>query len=183
MAKSKRKSTDAQKRVLLLSCNYEVLNFVSDVRAILMLTREKVDVISHWDDHTFNTPNVKLPIPSIIRLRSPIRRKHGPVRYHRIVVFRRDGWRCQYCGVTVSKRDATIDHVNPQCKGGRTNYKNCVTACRACNHKKAFKTPEEVGMALMSKLEMPNVLHLYNIDVRHGWHPSWDDFIGHLKST
>lgn len=180
MAKSKRKFTDAQKRVLLLSSNYEVLNFVSDIRAVLMQARNKVDVISCWDE-SVNTPSTNIRIPAAIRLRSPIKRRSGPVRYHRVVVFRRDNWTCQYCGKSLSKRDATIDHVLPQSRGGLTNYKNCVTACHGCNHMKAFKLPDEAGLVLRTKPELPNVLHLYNIDVNRGWHESWDDFLGHLR--
>ena len=45
----------------------------------------------------------------------------------------RDGYTCVYCG---SEDNLTIDHVIPQCKGGKTNSSNCVTACRSCNQAK-----------------------------------------------
>lgn len=183
MAKSKKIWKDGCKRALLLSVNYEVLNFVTDWRAVVMTLKGRAEVISTWDDRSFSTPTCKISTPATIRLCEPIRRKNGPVRYHRVVVFRRDGWLCQYCGRQLSRRDATIDHVIPQSKGGKTNYKNCVTACKKCNHTKAFKTPEEAGMVLRTKPSTPNILHLYNVDRRGGWHPEWDAYLGHLKET
>lgn len=182
MAKSKRTWKDSNKRALLLSMNFEVLNFVTDWRAVLMTLKGRAEVISTWDDRSFSTPTCNLETPATIRLKEPIRRKNGPVRYHRIVVFRRDNWTCQYCDRVLGRRDATIDHVLPLCQGGPTNYKNCVTACRRCNHNKAFKTPEEAGMLLKRKPITPNILHLYNIDVdSNGWHPDWENFLGYLK--
>jgi len=52
-------------------------------------------------------------------------------------IFRRDGWKCQYCGVDASSdfeifylANLNIDHMNP--KGGDDDS-NLVTACRQCN--------------------------------------------------
>jgi len=36
----------------------------------------------------------------------------------RLVLFERDNWICQYCGETVSRDNATLDHYIPQRKGG-----------------------------------------------------------------
>lgn len=180
MSKSKKNWKDGNKRTLLLNVNYEVLNFVTDWRAVLMLVKGRADVVSTWDDKSFSTPTCDITTPATLRLREPIRRKNGPVRYHKIVVFRRDNWLCQYCSRPLSKRDATIDHVIPLCQGGLTNYKNCVTSCKKCNHTKAFKTPDEAGMALMTKPSTPNILHLYNVSRKNGWHPEWDSYLGYM---
>ena len=45
----------------------------------------------------------------------------------------------------------TIDHVNPRCKGGEFTWENVVSACKACNHRKAARTPQEAGMRLRNK--------------------------------
>lgn len=180
MAKAKHTWHPGHKKVLLLSANYEVLNFITDLRAILMFLKDRAEVLASWDEK-YPTSSTPIQIPSVLRLKKLHRRKNGPVRYHRVVVFRRDGWTCQYCARPVSRRDATIDHVVPQSQGGMTNYRNCVTACRPCNHRKAFKTPEEAGMALRKRPENPNILHVYNVDPDDGWHRGWDDYIGYLR--
>lgn len=58
----------------------------------------------------------------------------------RFDVFKRDGFRCRYCGRSVD--DGVIlhaDHVIPQSKGGPTTLENLVTACFECNIGKSNK--------------------------------------------
>lgn len=51
---------------------------------------------------------------------------------HRIrrAVYERDEYRCQRCGTCV---DLTLDHVQPECRGGQTTIENLQTLCRPCN--------------------------------------------------
>ena len=46
---------------------------------------------------------------------------------------------CQYCAEIFDKKDLTLDHVIPKSKKGPSNWENVVTACKACNLKKANK--------------------------------------------
>lgn len=58
----------------------------------------------------------------------------------RFDVFKRDGFRCRYCGAAAE--DGAVlhaDHVIPQSKGGPTTLENLVTACFACNIGKSDK--------------------------------------------
>jgi 5-methylcytosine-specific restriction endonuclease McrA len=69
---------------------------------------------------------------------------HGPVprpdeslpaaRANRI--FRRDGFRCVYCGLVFPGAELTVDHVQPRVKRGDHSAGNLVTACAACNARK-----------------------------------------------
>lgn len=78
----------------------------------------------------------------------------------RELVWKRDEYRCRYCGRTVVPPDyraaarvnghpqmksntATVDHVIPVSRGGQRNMTNLVTACRACNQDKADLTLRE----------------------------------------
>lgn len=45
----------------------------------------------------------------------------------------RDGWTCAYCGRTLTKDTATIEHFTPLSKGGADNLSNMLLACRAHN--------------------------------------------------
>jgi hypothetical protein len=51
----------------------------------------------------------------------------------------RAGGRCQYCLMHESLQGATfhVEHIIPQCKGGRSDLANLVLACPGCNLHKA----------------------------------------------
>lgn len=72
----------------------------------------------------------------------PLGRDNGPL-------FRRDQNTCAYCGETFSRAVLTRDHIMPRARGGKDSFMNVVTACRACNERKACRTPEEAGMPLL----------------------------------
>jgi 5-methylcytosine-specific restriction endonuclease McrA len=53
-------------------------------------------------------------------------------------VFKRDHFKCQYCGLDGLQRFEnwlilTIDHVHPHARGGARHMDNLVTACQPCN--------------------------------------------------
>lgn len=52
----------------------------------------------------------------------------------RAQVYKRDDYKCVYCGAT---EDLTIDHKKPLGKGGKNKKDNMVTACADCNGQKA----------------------------------------------
>jgi hypothetical protein len=51
----------------------------------------------------------------------------------RFQVFKRDNFRCQYCGRSSSEVILELDHVVPKSKGGIDDFDNYITSCRACN--------------------------------------------------
>ena len=52
-------------------------------------------------------------------------------------IFRRDEYRCVYCGLTFEERELTLDHVQPRMRGGDQSDGNIVTCCTICNTSKA----------------------------------------------
>jgi hypothetical protein len=63
-----------------------------------------------------------------------------PEELSRTVRARADG-RCQYCLMHESLQGATfhIEHIIPQCQGGRSDLENLVLACPGCNLHKASR--------------------------------------------
>lgn len=51
----------------------------------------------------------------------------------RFEVFRRDNFRCTYCGASGSGVELHADHVVPRAKGGADTLDNLTTACQQCN--------------------------------------------------
>ncbi len=63
-------------------------------------------------------------------------------------LFARDRNVCAYCGGEFHEEELTREHVIPFAQNGKDHWMNVVTACRACNHRKANRTPAEAGMRL-----------------------------------
>lgn len=57
----------------------------------------------------------------------------------RFEVFKRDGFKCQYCGRMAPDVILEVDHVNPVANGGENDILNLVTSCRDCNRGKGKK--------------------------------------------
>lgn len=61
----------------------------------------------------------------------------------RYEVFRRDAFKCQYCGRSAPDVVLEIDHINPVSKGGENGILNLVTACVDCNRGKGARKIED----------------------------------------
>jgi len=62
----------------------------------------------------------------------------------RFEVFKRDGFKCRYCGKTSESVMLEVDHVFPVSKGGTDEPGNLVTACFDCNRGKANKPLSQI---------------------------------------
>ena len=51
----------------------------------------------------------------------------------RFEVFKRDSFRCQYCGRSAPQVLLHVDHIEPVAEGGTNDITNLVTACSDCN--------------------------------------------------
>lgn len=51
----------------------------------------------------------------------------------RFEVFKRDQFKCQYCGKGAPDVVLNVDHINPVSKGGDNDILNLVTSCESCN--------------------------------------------------
>jgi len=71
-------------------------------------------------------------------------------------LFQRDGYLCLYCGEELPVRLLTRDHVVPLSRGGEDSWENVVSSCRACNHRKADRLLDEIGMKLIAVPYAPN---------------------------
>ena len=125
--------------VLVLNSSYEPLNITSWRRAIVLLLKEKAQVLSNRVIRLLNY--VKLPVSRIV--------SHKPSKS---MIYKRDDNKCQYCGST---RHLTIDHVIPKSKGGSEDWDNLVVACSQCNTKKGDKLLEHTNMKLIRQPRAP----------------------------
>ena len=71
-------------------------------------------------------------------------------------LFARDRHICAFCGRHYPEHKLSREHIIPSSRGGPNNWKNCISACKACNHAKADMTLEEAGMELVFIPYVPN---------------------------
>jgi 5-methylcytosine-specific restriction endonuclease McrA len=140
-------------RVLVLNASYEPLNVCSVRRAVVLILKEKAELLEQGD-RKLHSESMTLPNPVVIRLVTYVRvpRDSRSRRITRRAVFARDSWTCQYCGTT---SHLTVDHVIPRSRGGASDWENIVTSCAPCNRRKGNRTPVETGMQPRLKPRAP----------------------------
>ncbi len=133
-------------QVLVLNASYEPINVCSMQRAVVLVLKEKAEVLERAARRLRSAAGALLDRPLVIRLRYYIRVPRNEARkISRRAVFARDGYLCQYCGAT---SQLTLDHVVPRSRGGRSSWDNVVTCCSPCNLSKGSRLPEEIGWSL-----------------------------------
>jgi len=72
----------------------------------------------------------------------------------RFEVFKRDGFKCQYCGNHPPAVVLEVDHIVPVALGGKDAIDNLLTACFDCNRGKAANPLTAIPQTVSEKAEM-----------------------------
>ena len=140
--------------MLVLNATYEPINVCTVRRAVVLLLKDKAEVLERadWELHSA-THTIARPI--VIRLVSYVRipRDTHRRKITRRAVFARDDWTCQYCG---ARSNLTVDHVIPRSKGGLSSWENIVASCAPCNRRKGDALPRQAGMRLLKQPRTPS---------------------------
>ncbi|MFQ5575891.1 MAG: HNH endonuclease [Anaerolineae bacterium] len=158
--------------MLVLNASFEPLSVVSIRRAIVLLLKEKAEVVEAAEA-VLRSEHLTLPVPLVIRLVYYVRipyRASLPVTRRSLLV--RDRYTCQYCGAQPGKQDLTVDHILPRSKGGKTTWDNVVAACKRCNSKKGSSTPADAGMKLLTNPGRPRyfaMAYVTSLETRVAW--------------
>ncbi|NCP87636.1 MAG: HNH endonuclease [Anaerolineae bacterium CG_4_9_14_3_um_filter_57_17] len=160
--------------VLVLNANFEPLNICNTRRAIGLMLTGKAALIANGRG-TIQTVSQAFPRPSVIRLDGMIQRPRPHIKLSRHEIFRRDGYTCQYCGKQGG--NLTIDHILPRHLGGQHTWRNVITACAACNHRKGGRKLEESHMTLLSVAVEPpaSAAYLFGLQLREN--QEWEPYI------
>lgn len=145
--------------ILVLNASYEPINFTNWKRAVVLILKEKAQVLS----------------ARVIRLLEYITIPFSRVsmtKPSRQMIYKRDDHTCQYCGST---KRLTIDHVLPKCRGGEDTWENMVVACSSCNTKKGSRLLEQTGMKLAKPPRPPANKILLALDKSNV--VEWRDYI------
>jgi 5-methylcytosine-specific restriction endonuclease McrA len=134
--------------VLVLNASYEPVTICSARRAITLVMKGAA-VVEECSAYTIRTPRIKVPVPSVVRLRTYRRVPRVKRSVSRKGIILRDLATCQYCGSKSESRALTLDHVIPRSRGGESTWENLVAACVRCNNRKGNRTPQEAGMQVI----------------------------------
>lgn len=146
------------KMVLVLNATYEPINFTDWKRAVVLLMKEKAQLLSQ----------TVIRLVNYIKLPYKIMMAHKPSKS---MIYKRDGHKCQYCSST---NDLSIDHVHPKSRGGEDSWENLVTACVKCNTRKGNKLLEECGMVLLKKPRAP--VNKIELTFNKTNNPEWKEY-------
>ncbi len=162
-------------KVLVLNATYEPISFVSLKRAVVLLLKEKAEVIEALVERRLRAEKTSFPHPLVIRLVTyvPVPRFFN-LPLSRRSLLSRDNYACQYCNST--EHPLTIDHVIPKSKGGKTEWTNVVAACVACNRKKGNKMPAEAKMFPRTKPTKPGYIAVVLLGQAKG-NETWSRYI------
>lgn len=144
------------KKTLVLSHNWTTERIVPWTVATSWLIAGRVALVDEYED-PIKTQGGTYPRPAVVRYTSPSKpKKFREPRYKRRALWVRDNGMCQYCGIKLANKEATVDHVVPRAQGGTTKWDNVVISCTKCNNRKANRTPEQANMPLLKQPSTPN---------------------------
>ncbi|WNJ21453.1 HNH endonuclease [Pontibacter sp. G13] len=157
--------------VLVLNSDYQAIGVCSVERAFILMLLSKAEMLSDHPEKRLRTVSKDFVYPSIIRLYKYVHFPYKRVNLSRHNVFKRDGYRCVYCG---TKEDLTIDHVIPKSSGGRDTWDNLVTACQKCNSKKGSLPLEQTDLTMRHEPFRPSFvmfLGKFSGEIQEDWKP------------
>jgi 5-methylcytosine-specific restriction endonuclease McrA len=165
----------ARGRVLVLNASYEPLNVCTVRRALVLILKQKAEVLEHGDG-VLRSETMRLDEPEVIRLVTYVRvpRDIHRRRITRKAVLARDSWTCQYCGT--EKPGLTVDHVIPRSRGGESVWENIVASCAACNRRKGNRLPHEIRMHPRSSPRPPGPTVFIRIAAPRT-PPTWEPYL------
>ena len=139
---------------------------------------ERVNIISEYES-VVHSPSLTMKLPSVISLKEYVAQQKNPA-FTRFNVFLRDIFTCQYCYQCYPVKQLSFDHLVPKSRGGKTAWKNVVSACTNCNFKKGNRILSETDMCLLKFPHQPSAQELHkngkNFPSNY-LHKSWRDYL------
>lgn len=167
-------------KVLVLNMDYSPINVTSLQKGFKLVFKGKAEIVTHEEKRPIKTDKKVYRRPTVIRLLRYIVVPFRKVNLNRQNVFRRDDYKCIYCG---SNERLTLDHVIPKSKGGPNTWTNLVTCCGDCNVKKGDLDvdvfTEQYGLTMHHQPFKPT--YLYFVEKINKVNNDWKQFVGIVK--
>jgi 5-methylcytosine-specific restriction endonuclease McrA len=168
--------------VLLLNISDEPIGVIALRRAVSLLMADKADLVAAAPGRELRSVSARAPFPSILRLRRYVSVPRRGAAWTRRGVLIRDQYTCQYCGVRMHAREATVDHVVPQwqCRkqGANPNtWSNTVACCAKCQNRKGGRSLHDAGMRFYHPGFEPRTPRANYLVLRSDIAPEWKQYV------
>jgi 5-methylcytosine-specific restriction endonuclease McrA len=163
-------------RTLVLNKNWMPINHTDWKRAFRLIAKGRAEVLEYYEDKVVGASKDFVFVPAVIRLTHYDKMPKCKVSYSKRTICERDEWACQYCGIELTLRTATIDHVVPRCEGGKTTFENTVASCFPCNNKKGPKLLKHTSLKLRNYPERPSHQN-YRLYLGSYIQPEWTQYL------
>lgn len=139
------------RKCLVIDNAHIARSVISTERAFVISYKGNAEIIAeHPESFGLVNPELTIMKPSIIKVNLYVDIRQQKVPLNRENIYKRDNYECVYCG-NGKRHLLTLDHVDPQAKGGGNTWDNLVTACFDCNQEKADLTIEEYVEKVMEE--------------------------------
>ncbi len=125
---------------------HQIVPWFSTMRLLMLGKIEPLELYA--DGEVVTTETMTFEVPAVARLIKVFPEVKRGVKFSKLNICLRDGFRCQYCGVQFPMKRLNYDHVVPKRLGGPTTWENIVASCYPCNDYKAGRTPQQAKMKL-----------------------------------
>jgi len=192
-------------KTLILNQGYKPHEVVGWRDAVTRMFNAKLEVIVQYDEvltvigrnHLATFPelakalrqvigtdaeSITIKVPAVAVLRRKVKMVKTGIKFSKVNVALRDGFRCQYCNVRLPLSQLEFEHVIPRAQWKKSSsptvWENIVMACTECNSRKADRTPSEAGMPLLSVPRKPKALPMGGpfLDVDN-IPPEWEHYV------
>lgn len=109
----------------------------------------------------------------------------------RFEVFKRDSFKCQYCGESAPDVTLHLDHIHPIAEGGDNSITNLITSCQPCNLGKGARTLSDSSTVEKQKQQLDELNERRNqLEMMMNWRKeltaltetTFDHVYSHYKS-
>ena len=147
--------------VIVLNRNFEYWREAPIKKVLTWFVQDKIEVVVEHESQEVGSVTFRIKMPLVVRLLHFVgyKPKSAIIPFSQEAVFNRDNYICQFYhkdenGKKIRYKcnydEATIDHIVPLSHGGKSEFRNCVCACRKCNEiLKKNRTPREAGLELI----------------------------------
>jgi 5-methylcytosine-specific restriction endonuclease McrA len=124
--------------------------------------KDWVNLSVNEKDLTIKTVRGSIKVPKVIVLCKFDKVPKKRPRFSSKNIWVREQGRCAYTGKKLQPGEGNIDHLIPKSRGGKTDWLNCVLACKKINAKKGNLTPDEAGLKLVIQPRIPEEMPSYH---------------------